>query len=258
MPNELTYIAGRMRGEPECNFPAFDKAAARLEALGHTVYNPAHADRESGFDPLDTDAITDAFMAEAWHRNIEALNKATAIAIIPARWEQSEGARYEAITAHIRNLPVLSAETGERNAQLLARVNKLAEQALRQPLGDTAQADDGEGRTFSSGSVRDSRKGKGRMDLLPPLALIEVAKLYEHGAANYGDRNWEKGQPLDSYTDSGLRHMLRWMAGDCDEDHLVSAAWNLLSAIETRERVKRGLLPEELLTIPSSYVRQAG
>ncbi len=66
--------------------------------------------------------------------------------------------------------------------------------------------DSGERREFSTGSVRDVRKGKGRFDLIPPCALLLLAQHYENGAVKYGDRNWEKGQPLSSYVDSMLRH----------------------------------------------------
>lgn len=45
------YIAGRMRGVPLFNFPAFDAARDRLEALGIEVLSPADMDRAAGFDP---------------------------------------------------------------------------------------------------------------------------------------------------------------------------------------------------------------
>ncbi len=44
------YIAGPMSGIPEFNFPAFNEAAARLEAVGYTVFNPAQKDEEEGLD----------------------------------------------------------------------------------------------------------------------------------------------------------------------------------------------------------------
>jgi hypothetical protein len=46
------YIAGPMRGRPEFNFPAFDRAADRLEAKGWSVFNPAERDRAHGFSEV--------------------------------------------------------------------------------------------------------------------------------------------------------------------------------------------------------------
>ena len=96
--------------------------------------------------------------------------------------------------------------------------------------------DSGTRREFETGAVRDMQEGKGRCDLLPPLALLRLARHFEAGAFKYGERNWEKGIPLSSFIDSALRHMLKYMAGETDEDHLVAAAWNLMAALETEEK----------------------
>lgn len=103
---------------------------------------------------------------------------------------------------------------------------------------------------FVTGSVRDSREGKGRFDLLPVFALTEIAKHFEQGGIHYGDRNWEKGQPLSRYLDSALRHTFRYLGGERDEKHAVAAAWNLLALIETEERIRKGTLPKELNDLP--------
>ena len=95
--------------------------------------------------------------------------------------------------------------------------------------------DSGTRREFASGAVRDMQAGRGRCDLLPPRAILRLARHYEAGCAKYGDRNWEKGIPINSFIDSGIRHILKYMAGETDEDHLVAAAWNLMCAMETEE-----------------------
>lgn len=46
--------------------------------------------------------------------------------------------------------------------------------------------DSGERTQFETGAVRDMHSGKGRMDLLPWEALIEVSKHCEEGALKYG------------------------------------------------------------------------
>lgn len=99
---------------------------------------------------------------------------------------------------------------------------------------------------FTTGSRRDTREGKGRFDLLSPIAIKRLAQLYERGAVKYGDRNWEKGQPLSRYLDSALRHLFAALAGEQDEDHIIAAAWNCFGFVHTVELISKGLLPKEL------------
>ena len=40
------YLMGPMAGLPDFNFPAFNKKAAELRALGHHVFNPAEVEPE--------------------------------------------------------------------------------------------------------------------------------------------------------------------------------------------------------------------
>ena len=94
--------------------------------------------------------------------------------------------------------------------------------------------DSGNRRTFSTGSVRDMAEGKGRMDLLPWDAVLEVSKHCENGAKKYGEHNVDKGIPTNSLCDSAARHLAKYLAGHTDEDHLLASAWNLLWAIEMR------------------------
>lgn len=96
--------------------------------------------------------------------------------------------------------------------------------------------DSGDRTQFETGAVRDMQEGKGRCDLLPPAALLRIAKHFEAGAVKYGDRNWELGIPMHSFVDSGIRHLLKYMDGWTDEDHLCAAAWNILCALETEEK----------------------
>ena len=91
--------------------------------------------------------------------------------------------------------------------------------------------DSGERTEFGTGAVRDMHSGKGRMDLLPWEALIEVSKHCEEGALKYGERNCEKGIPIHSLIDSAFRHLAKYMMGMKDEPHLRAAAWNILFAL---------------------------
>lgn len=111
--------------------------------------------------------------------------------------------------------------------------------------------DSGVRQKFKTGSVRDTQAGKGRFDLISPIFLQRLAKHYENGAVKYGERNWEKGQPIGRFLDSACRHINEYREGLRDEDHLAAAAWNIACIIHIEEMIERGLLPKELMNIPT-------
>lgn len=111
--------------------------------------------------------------------------------------------------------------------------------------------DSGTRRTFDTGSVRDAATGKGRYDLVTPIALMRLAKLYERGAVKYASRNWEKGQPLSETLDCAMRHIQKHMMGYRDEDHLAAAAWNVFAVMHYEHQIERGFLPAELDNLPN-------
>jgi hypothetical protein len=92
--------------------------------------------------------------------------------------------------------------------------------------------DSGHRREFSTGAVRDMAEGKGRMDLLPWAAIVEVSKHCERGCKKYGEHNVDRGIPVHSLVDSAFRHLAKHVDGQTDEPHLIAAAWNILFAIQ--------------------------
>ena len=106
--------------------------------------------------------------------------------------------------------------------------------------------DSGDRTSFETGAVRDMHIGKGRFDLLPWNAIMEVAKCCEEGALKYGEHNVDKGIPQHSLIDSGIRHLCKYILGMEDEDHLRAAAWNILWALDNK--VSR----PEMLDVPWS------
>lgn len=96
--------------------------------------------------------------------------------------------------------------------------------------------DSGDRRFFSTGAVRDMQAGKGRCDLLPACAILRLARHFEAGALKYSPRNWEAGIPISSFLDSAIRHTMKYLDGQNDEDHLCAAAWNLICAMWTEEK----------------------
>jgi hypothetical protein len=114
--------------------------------------------------------------------------------------------------------------------------------------------DSGARSEFASGAVRDLQTGKGRFDLLPVRAIMEVSRVFEEGARKYEPRNWEMGIPLSRFMDSGLRHAMKWLMGMRDEPHLAQACWNFLCLLDTQKRIEEGVLPMELNDLPNNVI----
>lgn len=106
--------------------------------------------------------------------------------------------------------------------------------------------DSGTRQEFETGSVRDMSAGKGRFDLIPYLPQEKLAQHYEAGIEKYGERNWEKGQPLKNFLDSANRHLLKFMNGARDEDHLSASVWNQYGYQWTENEIIEGRLPYSL------------
>ena len=98
--------------------------------------------------------------------------------------------------------------------------------------------------TTSEGIKYDSAKPK--MNLLPPKAILEVAKVLTFGAEKYDAENWRKLDDLQNrYTAGALRHIFAHMDGEeldpeTNLSHLAHALCCLLFKleIELEERFK--------------------
>lgn len=95
--------------------------------------------------------------------------------------------------------------------------------------------DSGERTEFTSGAVRDMHEEKGDMLSLPAMALLRLSLHYENGAKKYGRFNYLRGIPLSSFIDSAMRHLVKYIAGWDDEDHLAACAFNILGALQMEE-----------------------
>jgi len=89
------YLGGPMTGLPEFNYPEFDRATGRLRAAGIPVHNPAemHDGR--------TDLPREVYMRES----LASVLKCAAVVMLPG-WQESSGAKIEAITAASTGIPV--------------------------------------------------------------------------------------------------------------------------------------------------------
>jgi hypothetical protein len=120
--------------------------------------------------------------------------------------------------------------------------------------------DSGERQAFGTGGSQDTATGKPRFDMLPVYALSRVSHTYRKGLEKYPPEqkvderiavdNWRRGIDTSRFMQSLLRHAFAYLEGDRTEDHMAQLVWNGLGLIETEEMVRRGILPETLLTLP--------
>lgn len=97
--------------------------------------------------------------------------------------------------------------------------------------------------TFNSGAQREDKSGKSRPDLISPYFTERLGFILQKGVSLYGARNWEAGLPNDSALQSLERHLIAYKQSiskgysshNKDEDHLASAAFNLMVLIHNEE-----------------------
>ena len=114
----LVYIAGRMRGIKDDNFPAFDAAAATLRAAGYDVINPAELTRH-GMDFTQCMAL-----------DLPLITRCDMIVVLPG-WRKSVGAGVETHLAKACGIPIREYE------RICAIIKRSAADSLR-PCGPCA------------------------------------------------------------------------------------------------------------------------
>lgn len=108
--------------------------------------------------------------------------------------------------------------------------------------------DSGQRQEYDSGMVRDLQDGKPRFDLLlaegvpyEAQVLTRIAGLMLRGKEKYGERNWEKAssqEEMDRFKASAFRHMMQWICGESDEDHMAAVVFNLLAYESTKWKIE--------------------
>lgn len=102
---ELTlYIAGPMRGYDDFNFPAFFKAEAAIEKMGHRAINPARHDNDAGFDETAGE-VTQQYLRDALAWDLGQVCRSDGIVILDG-WYRSRGARAEVAAARAVDIPI--------------------------------------------------------------------------------------------------------------------------------------------------------
>lgn len=89
------YLSGPMKGLPDHNVPAFNRAAETLRALGHEVMNPGEHQNEARCD------LKPVFLSYCEY----IIHKADMLVILPG-WENSKGVAAEKALAEVFNLEI--------------------------------------------------------------------------------------------------------------------------------------------------------
>ena len=82
-----------------------------------------------------------------------------------------------------------------------------------------------------------------RYDLISPVALEELVKVYTYGSNLYGDRNWEQGIKYSRIFAAIMRHLWAWWSGE-DKDkesglnHVAHACWGCMALLHYQEERK--------------------
>ena len=78
-----------------------------------------------------------------------------------------------------------------------------------------------------------------RFDLIPPLAIIEMARVMYEGIRRHERDGWKK-VPEEKHLNNALAHIVFHMAGDTQDDHLEHALCRLAFLVHIRkERSER-------------------
>lgn len=101
---DTIYLSGPMTGLPDHNFPAFNREAARLRAMGYRVVNPAEINKDAG---------------SRWHdclrKDLEQMLTCNTLALLDG-WEHSNGAHLELHVAHRVGMRIVRAgDIGRRH-----------------------------------------------------------------------------------------------------------------------------------------------
>jgi len=79
--------------------------------------------------------------------------------------------------------------------------------------------------------------GKIDVSLLPPMPLLEIAKVYMFGVAKYDRWDWARGSSFVGWYAAIMRHMWKWFWGETQDPesglhHMAHAGWGCMTLIQ--------------------------
>lgn len=102
-------------------------------------------------------------------------------------------------------------------------------------------------RTFKSGAIRDDDSTKeDYIETISWTALKRHAKYMTGKKARYGSGNFKKGIDIESYEQSLVRHLQKYLENkyeqgtvEVEEDHLAAMMFNICGIMHEEERIKK-------------------
>lgn len=99
---------------------------------------------------------------------------------------------------------------------------------------------------FKTGAVRDTQEGKPNFyECMSPLAYWRYGLYMSKASAKYGEDNWTKGIPIESYIKSLERHLVKLKAelkyGITMEegvDHAAAIMFNIMGLLHEQDKKK--------------------
>jgi len=107
-------------------------------------------------------------------------------------------------------------------------------------MRDFVVKDSGQRIDYPSGMRRDVQEGKPDYTLIHIPFLTRIAHHLGKGLIKYGRDNWKcanSKEELQRFKGSALRHMMEWLEGAVDEDHMAAVCFNLMCAEYVKERL---------------------
>lgn len=97
---------------------------------------------------------------------------------------------------------------------------------------------------FKTGAIRDSQEGKeDYIETISWTAMKRYADFMTSKKSKYGEGNFKKGIPIDSYEKSLVRHIQKYLANkyeggnlEKEEDHLCAMLFNVFGIIHEEEK----------------------
>lgn len=103
-------------------------------------------------------------------------------------------------------------------------------------------------RKFESGAIRDNDETKeDYIETIPWRSMRRYARYMTSKKSRYGAGNFKKGIPIESYEQSLVRHLQKYLenkyeGGDCEkeEDHLSAMVFNVFGIMFEETRNENG------------------